>query len=117
MSERFRIADCTVGPGEPCFVIAEAGVNHNGRVDIARAMVDAAAAAGADAIKFQTFDADRLASKTARKAEYQREATGEAGSQHGMLQALQLSEPAHRDLQAYCSQKGILFLSTPFDEQ
>jgi N-acetylneuraminate synthase len=117
MSERFRIADCAVGPGEPCFVIAEAGVNHNGSVEIARAMVDAAAAAGANAIKFQTFDADRLAAKTARKAEYQRAATGDAGSQHAMLRALELSEPAHRDLQAYCREKGILFLSTPFDEQ
>ncbi|MCC7484467.1 MAG: N-acetylneuraminate synthase [Burkholderiales bacterium] len=112
-----RIARHLVGRGRRCFVIAEAGVNHNGRVELARRMVDAAAAAGADAVKFQTFAADRLAAPRARKASYQAKATGREGSQHAMLKALELSAPAHRELQARCRRLGLVFLSTPFDEE
>lgn len=116
MSVAFQIGPRRVGEGEPCFVIAEAGVNHNGDLALARQLIDAAVAAGADAIKFQTFRADRLVSSTAPKAEYQKAATDAAESQHAMLRRLELNEAAHRALQQYAAQRGITFLSTPFDE-
>lgn len=98
-------------------VIAEAGVNHNGSLDMARALVDAAVYAGADVVKFQTFRADSLASKGAPKADYQKVTTGEAESQYDMLRALELSHEAHEALLTHCRSAGIEFLSTPFDEQ
>lgn len=99
----------------PCLIIAEAGVNHNGSVDNALRLVDAAAAAGADAVKFQTFSADRLVTRHAETAGYQKERTG-ATDQHSMLRALELSPEAHRRLADRCAERGIEFLSTPFDE-
>lgn len=106
-----------VGPGAPCFVIAEAGVNHNGDIDLARRLIDVALEGGADAVKFQTFKADRLVSADAPKAEYQTRTTDAAESQFNMLRALELSAEAHRELQAYSQRQGIMFLSTPFDEE
>lgn len=97
------------------FFIAEAGVNHNGSLDRALELVDVAADAGADAIKFQTFSADKLASPTAEKAEYQKRETGD-GDQHSMLKALEMSEADHRALFERCADRGIEFMSTPFDE-
>lgn len=99
------------------FIIAEAGVNHNGSVEIARKLIDAAADAKADAVKFQTFKADRLASKNADKAEYQKETTDKAESQYEMLKRLELDRDAHIALIDYCRIKGIIFLSTPFDAE
>jgi len=99
----------------PTFVIAEAGVNHNGDRDIAFKLVEVAAAAGADAVKFQTFQADRLASRHAPKAAYQEETTGTAETQHAMLRRLELSHPMHLALRDHCMELGIEFLSTPFD--
>jgi N-acetylneuraminate synthase len=96
-------------------IIAEAGVNHNGRLDLALALVDAAADAGADIVKFQTFRADQLVTPTASKADYQIRNTGEANSQLEMLKALELDEAAHRQLIAHCAKRGVAFLSTPFD--
>lgn len=96
-------------------IIAEAGVNHNGSLARALELVDAAAAAGADAVKFQTFSADAIATKAAPKAAYQKRETGEAQSQYEMLKALELDEAAHRALVARCAEKEIEFLSTPFD--
>lgn len=96
-------------------VIAEAGVNHNGKLDIALALVDAAADAGADIVKFQTFRADQLVTPSAGKADYQIRNTGEATSQFAMLKALELDEAAHRQLIAHCEARGVTFLSTPFD--
>ncbi|HXY99716.1 MAG TPA: N-acetylneuraminate synthase [Stellaceae bacterium] len=95
-------------------IIAEAGVNHNGSLERARALVDAALAAGADIVKFQTFRADRIATRSVGKAEYQKQ-DASAESQHAMLKRLELDEAAHADLIAYCRARGIEFLSTPFD--
>ena len=97
------------------YVIAEAGVNHNGSTDLARALVDAAKASGADAVKFQTFNPEALVSRHAQKAEYQKATTGEAGSQLEMLRKLALSEQQQRQLQDYSAEQGIEFLSSPFD--
>ena len=98
------------------FIIAEAGVNHNGDDARALELVEVAAAAGADAIKFQTFSADRLTRRGAAKAEYQIRATGE-GDQYDMLKALEMSEALHHKLLARCAALGIEFMSTAFDEQ
>lgn len=97
------------------YIIAEAGVNHNGQRELAFALVDAAAEAGADAVKFQTFDAERLASKNAPKAAYQKGRTDESESQLGMLKKLELPKAWHTELQRHARQKGIEFLSTAFD--
>lgn len=115
--QNVKVADKLIGPGQPVFVIAEAGVNHNGDVRIARALIDVAVEAGADAVKFQTFRADRLVTPDAPKAEYQLQTTGDAESQFEMLRRLELSADAHRELQSYCHAHGIIFLSTPFDEE
>lgn len=100
---------------ERVYVIAEAGVNHNGKRDLAFALVDAASAAGANAVKFQTFDAEKLASRTAPKAAYQKESTDAAESQLAMLKRLELPREWHRELQVHARQRGIEFLSTAFD--
>jgi N-acetylneuraminate synthase len=112
----FSINGRLVGDGAPCYIIAEAGVNHNGDLGLARRLIDAAHGAGADAVKFQTFKAERLVTASAPKAEYQREHTARDESQLDMLRKLELSEPAHRELLAYSSARGIQFLSTPFEE-
>ncbi|MGL5840127.1 MAG: N-acetylneuraminate synthase [Sphingorhabdus sp.] len=97
-----------------CFIIAEIGVNHNGDLAMAFELIDEAAASGANAVKFQTFEAAKLVRPEAEKAEYQQQQTGE-GSQKDMLEALQLSEDDHVRLAQYCRDKGIEFMSTPFD--
>lgn len=99
------------------FIIAEAGVNHNGSLEIAKALVDAASQAGADAVKFQTFKASNLVSKSAQKADYQKKTTGVAETQHAMLEKLELNELAHQSIIEHCRNKKILFLSTPFDAE
>ncbi len=98
-------------------IIAEAGVNHNGDMELARRMVSAAARAGADLVKFQTFSADRLVTLRARKAAYQAERASADESQHEMLRRLELSEQMHRDLLSECASCGVGFLSTGFDEK
>jgi N-acetylneuraminate synthase len=97
------------------FIIAEAGVNHNGSLELAKQLVDAAVEAGADAVKFQTFKTEKLVSMKAPKAEYQKKTTGAQESQYEMLKKLELNEQAHEKLIEYCHKKGIQFLSTPFD--
>ncbi|MBI5720022.1 MAG: N-acetylneuraminate synthase [Burkholderiales bacterium] len=99
-----------------CLFIAEAGVNHNGSRDLALRLVDAAADAGADVVKFQTFQAADLVTAHARKADYQVANTGEAGAQLQMLQRLQLSHEDHHALAARCRERGVRFMSTAFDE-
>lgn len=97
------------------FIIAEAGVNHNGDIGMAKKLVDAAKDAGADAVKFQTFRAENLVSKTALKADYQKQTTLAEESQFKMLKQLELSFGDFEELINYCSKKQIVFLSTPFD--
>jgi len=97
------------------FIIAEAGVNHNGSTEMALRLVDAARASGADAVKFQTFRAERLATAEAHKAAYQERTTDGTESQFEMLRRLELSEEAHKTLIKHCRQAGIQFLSSPFD--
>ncbi|MGD8386344.1 MAG: N-acetylneuraminate synthase [Desulfobacteraceae bacterium] len=105
-----------IGPGHPCFVIAEAGVNHNGDVEAAEQLVMAAVEAGADAVKFQTFRASSLVTRSAPKADYQEKSTG-SGSQWDMLRGLELPEAAWKEIKTHCEKAGILFLSSVFDEQ
>jgi N,N'-diacetyllegionaminate synthase len=98
------------------FIIAEAGVNHNGSVDIAKKLIDVAVEAGVDAVKFQTFKAKNLVSKDAQKAEYQKENMQDGDdTQYKMLKKLELDIDTHRELIAYCQERDIMFLSTPFD--
>lgn len=97
------------------FIIAEAGVNHNGDVALAKKLIDAAKDAGADAVKFQSFKAGHLVTRLAEKASYQTANTGNQDSQYEMLKLLELSAQVHRELFEYCMQREMLFLSTPFD--
>lgn len=110
------IAGRSVGPDSPTFIIAEAGVNHNGNLALARQLIDVAASAGADAVKFQTFRAARLVNADAPQADYQQQNTGTVESQFEMLRRLELSQEEHQALAAHCQRRGILFMSTPFDE-
>ena len=105
-----------IGPGHPCFVIAEAGVNHNGDIQKAKRLVRIAKDVGADAVKFQTFCAERLVTSEAPKAEYQARNTAPKETQYQMLRKLELSASDHNALIDECRAAGILFLSTPFDE-
>ena len=95
-------------------IIAEAGVNHNGSIEMAKQLIDAAAIAGVDYVKFQTFKAENLVTKDAKQAEYQQRNAAD-DSQYAMLKKLELSESQHEELIAYCKQKGVSFLSTAFD--
>ena len=97
------------------FIIAEAGVNHNGNIDLAKKLIDVAVNARVDAVKFQTFKTELCVSKNAKKASYQEENTGKEGSQFEMIKKLELDENTHKELITYCKEKNITFLSTPFD--
>lgn len=97
------------------FIIAEAGVNHNGNMEYAKRLIDVAVDAGVDAVKFQTFKAEKLVCKNAEKAEYQKNTTDAQENQFDMLKKLELTEQMHQELIQYCKEKRIQFLSTPFD--
>jgi N,N'-diacetyllegionaminate synthase len=97
------------------FIIAEAGVNHNGSLVLAKKLIDVAVEAGADAVKFQTFKTENLVSKYAQKADYQKETTNQDESQFEMIKRLELDMDTHKALMEYCQERGIMFLSTPFD--
>lgn len=99
------------------FIIAEAGVNHNGSLKIAKKLIDIAVESGVDAVKFQTFKAENLVAKTAEKADYQKKNTDALESQFDMLKKLELDASSHRELLDYCNEKGIIFLSSPFDHE
>ena len=96
-------------------IIAEAGVNHNGDIHLAKKMIEAAALAGADIVKFQTFSAERQVTRSASKAIYQTQSTDECESQFEMLRRLELTDEAHQELMKHCSLHKIKFLSTGFD--
>ena len=115
-TESVMVGTRTIGPGRPCFIIAEAGVNHNGDGDLARRLIDIAASAGADAVKFQTFDPDQLVAAAAPKAAYQIANSGPGETQLDMLRRLALPRELLPQLAARAAEQGLLFLSTPFDE-
>lgn len=98
-------------------IIAEAGVNHNGDITLAKQLVDVAKEAKVDAIKFQSFVTERLVTKDAKKAEYQKKHTKQTNCQYEMLKKLELSKEEQKELFSYCKEKKILFLSSPFDEE
>lgn len=110
----FRIAGRELGPDQPCYVIAEAGVNHNGDLALARELVHKARACGADCIKFQTFKAERVVTATSPKADYQLKLTDPKETQFAMLRRLELAEADYRALITQCQHEGIVFLSTPY---
>lgn len=116
MMHKLSIGGRNVGGGERTFVIAEAGVNHNGKIALAKKLIDVAREAGADAVKFQTFRADKLVTRQAGKAVYQAASTDASESQFDMLKKLELSDGEFRELDMYCREREIIFLSTPFDE-
>lgn len=113
--DQISIGNKKIGKGHPCFIIAEAGVNHNGNPEIAKKLIIAAAQAGADAIKFQTFQADNLVTREAPKATYQSINTGDENSQYSMLKSLEFSADIFKELVRFSELNNIIFLSTPFD--
>lgn len=114
---KVRIGQKFLGEGEPCFIIAEAGVNHNGDVRLAKKLVDAAKEAKADAVKFQAFKAEKIATRSAEKAEYQTKNTRRKESQLMMLKRLELRDEDFRELHDYAKKKNIIFLSSAFDRE
>jgi N-acetylneuraminate synthase len=112
-----RIGQKRIGEGYPCYIIAEAGVNHNGDIRLAKRLITAAVKSGADAVKFQTYSTDAIVTKAAGKAAYQKKTSGAAETQYDMLKRLELSREAFRILSDYAKKKEIEFLSSPFDGQ
>ena len=112
----FKIGNRMVGDGHPVFFIAEAGVNHNGSVDLAKKLIDAAVDAGADAVKFQTFKAEELNTEYAPKSSYHVETTGRDEDQtwFELLKTQEISQEMHLELIKYCDRRKIIFLSTPY---
>jgi len=111
------LADRVIGPDRPVFIVAEVGVNHNGDPDLALRLVDIARQAGADCVKFQTFSAERVATRSAEKAPYQRVTTRSAGSQLDMLKHLELPADAYPRILEACHSAGLVFLSTPYSPE
>ncbi len=111
---QIKIGNKMIGDGYPVFIIAEAGVNHNGDLEIAKRLIDAALEAGVDAVKFQTFKAEHLVTKSAKQAKYQKKNIGRNETQFDMLKRLELKDSYHGILKAYCEEKGVIFLSAPF---
>ena len=116
MIQPVRIGNRLVGPGQPCFIIAEAGVNHNGDIELAKRLIEEAKAAGADAIKFQTYSTESVIVKDAPKAQYQLQTTDVSESQFDMLERLRLTYEEYAVLKAHANQVGIAFFSTPSDK-
>lgn len=116
MDERIadmKIANKVIGMNKPCFFIAEAGVNHNGSLETAKKLVDAAAYAGADAVKFQTFKTENIVTREAKIVPYQERNIGKKKTQFEILKELELGENDFKEIKNYCDKKGIIFLSTP----
>jgi len=114
--KKIKIGNKFVSEENPCFIIAEAGVNHNGSFRLAKKLIDAAKNAGVDAVKFQTFRAENLVTKTTEMANCQKKNTGKKESQLKMLKKLELSDKDFTELKKYCNKKQIIFLSTPHSE-
>lgn len=111
--KKIKIGNKLIGEKEPCFIIAEAGVNHNGNFDLAKKLINVAKKAGVDAVKFQTFKSEEIVTLDASQAKYQVENTGKRESQYTMLKRLELSYSNFRELKEYCDKEKIIFLSTP----
>ncbi len=115
MAKQIFIGGKKIGACQPVFIIAEAGVNHNGKLSLARKLIDAAADTGADAVKFQTFSPDELVTKSAARAAYQtKNEKRKTESQYAMLKRLALPREWHAELKRYVEKRGLVFLSTPF---
>lgn len=108
-----KIGNKIIGEGYPCFIIAEAGVNHNGSFEMAKKLIDAAKEAGVDAVKFQIFKSEEIVTPEGEQAKYQKENTGKEESQYEMLKRLELSYNDFKKLKEYCDERGIIFLATP----
>lgn len=116
-NKEIKIGDRKISADEPCFIIAEAGVNHGGDMNLARKLIDVAVEANADAVKFQAFRTDELIIDDVEKAPYQTKTTSQSESQAEMLRKLELPKEHYLELKQYCEQKGIILLITPFDEK
>lgn len=115
-SKTIRIGSCEISEDSKVFIIAEAGVNHNGDMNIAQQLIDVAVEAGADAVKFQSFSTEHLILRDVKKAPYQKETTDATESQFDLLKNLEITKAQTKKLGKYCQAKGIVFLTTPFDE-
>ncbi len=116
-SHQIKIDNCILSNDAPAYIIAEAGVNHNGDMNLARQLIDVAASAGVNAVKFQSFKSEQLVLKTTDKAPYQKKNTPQNESQYDMLKALELNMENMRILQTYAGSMGLTFLSTPFEKE
>ena len=114
--QKIKMSSYFIGEGEPCFIIAEVGVNHNGDVNLAKKLIEVAREAGAEAVKFQTFKAEEVVTQSAKKAGYQKETTSSEESQLEMIKKLELSGRDFEELSTYAREKGVIFLSSPFDK-
>jgi len=112
-----KVGNKEISDESPVFIIAEAGVNHNGDIKVAKQLIDVAAKAGVDAVKFQAFKTENLILNNVEKAPYQLNTTSQEESQFNMLKRLEISKENNIELQKYCNEKKIIFLSTPFDEE
>jgi N-acetylneuraminate synthase len=115
-NKNISIKDKKLNSDSATFIIAEAGVNHGGNIEIAKKLIDIASKSGADAIKFQAFKSEHLILKNVKKAPYQQKTTSSSESQMQMLKKLEVTKEQNLDLKQYCDKKGIIFLTTPFDE-
>jgi len=114
---KVKIEDKLVGDGEAVFIVAEAGVNHNGDVDLGKKLIDVARGAETDAVKFQVFKAENVVAKYAEKAKYQKETTGPNKSQYAMIKRLELKDEDFRELYNYAKKNNVIFLSSAFDKE
>jgi N-acetylneuraminate synthase/N,N'-diacetyllegionaminate synthase len=115
--KKIRVGDRLLGEGEPTFIVAEIGVNHNGSLRMAKKLIDVAKNVGADAVKFQAFKAERIVTKYAEKASYQKETTDPQKSQYDMLKKLELEDEEIKELHTCANKRNIIFLSSAFDDE
>nr|NQU94575.1 N-acetylneuraminate synthase [Bacteroidota bacterium] len=115
-NKKIKVGKYTISKDDPVFIIAEAGVNHNGNIDVAKQLIDVAVESGANAVKFQAFKTENLILKDVQKAIYQKKTTGVSESQFDMLKSLEITEEQNIELLNYCKANDIIFLTTPFDE-